>query len=159
MSKNSIYDKFGSFNDYDSIRDELLSGRVTTQADLLDSEKNERTFSFSNYQDDLLTVSGAETVALLILNLLFTRPGNYPNSPDMGINIQKYKFEFIDNQTLSEIEHEINSQIDTYLSNTVIAQVSLSRSEDEEEKRNTIIVSITVTTSSGSQVFKYPITN
>ena len=38
-----------------------------------------------------------------IENLLLLRPGTYPNSPLMGINIEKYAFELITDENMDRI--------------------------------------------------------
>jgi len=60
---------------------------------------------------------GIRGLALLIQNLVLLEPGTYPDSPDMGVHIGKYQFEYLDNSTLSKIEYEIRQQIEIYIPN------------------------------------------
>lgn len=151
----SIYDKFDNISQYDSIRERLLKNKVHTHNDKLDSEKIERTLSLSPYKTTLKYYENADAMVRVILNLLFLKPGTYPNSPEMGIDIEQYKFEFLDTITISQIEENINSQIQTYLSDSVVGYVELKKLTTTEEIKRTIIISITVKTSSGMKTFDY----
>lgn len=151
-----INSKLGINNEYESLRDSFKSRRVKTKIDKLDSEKKERTFDLSNYKNTLKYYDGAEAMARVILNLLYLKPGTYPNSPEMGVDITQYQFEFLDSTTISEIEANINNQIQTYLADSVIGYVEIKKLTDNEEKiKRTIIIAITVTASNTTKTFEY----
>lgn len=151
-----IYSKFNSLNNYETLKDSLASRRVRTDADKLQSEKIERTFDLSDYKNSLKYYENTEAMARVILNLLYLKPGNYPNSPEMGINIKQYQFEFLDNSTISEIEANINEQIQTYLADSIIGYVEIKKLTTEEETiKRTIIIAITVSSSKGSDTYEY----
>lgn len=57
----------------------------------------------------------SSAIVLAIRNLLLTRPGNYPSWPDMGINLEKYTFDFLDAITIAELKSEISTNIEKYL--------------------------------------------
>jgi hypothetical protein len=56
-------------------------------------------------------LAGLETIADSILRLLYTVPGNFPDYPEMGIDIRKYLFGFEDQFTANALREEILRQI------------------------------------------------
>lgn len=58
-----------------------------------------------------VVLMGLETIAESILRLLYTVPGNFPDYPDMGIDIRKYLFSFEDEFTAAALREEILRQI------------------------------------------------
>jgi hypothetical protein len=52
---------------------------------------------------------------LAIRNLLLSRKGNYPFNPSLGMNIEKYQFDLLDDIQLNEIKSELTRQITEYL--------------------------------------------
>ena len=71
--------KFDS-GDYESARDILLSRKLNSKVDIPNDSKIERTMNLSNYADDLETYKGTRGIARVILNLLYLKPGTYPNA-------------------------------------------------------------------------------
>ena len=78
----------------------------------------------AEYEDD-------DAIILAIRNLLLSRPGNFPFNPSMGINIKKYQFELLDDETLAEISGEINRQIAQYIPSLGNVEVHVVKVEDE----------------------------
>lgn len=60
----------------------------------------------------------------LILNLLFLRPGTYPSIPTMGIGIQDYEYEAIDD-VKDNIQMNIQDQIKAFLPDIPLDSVEL----------------------------------
>jgi hypothetical protein len=56
-----------------------------------------------------------EAVVLAIKNLILSKPGNFPFDPELGVNIKKYQFDILDDETLSNIKNDINKQITKYI--------------------------------------------
>jgi phage baseplate assembly protein W len=56
-----------------------------------------------------------EALAQTIQNLLIIEPGTYPNQPSLGVGIENYQFEFLDDRTLSEIREKTDSQIEKFI--------------------------------------------
>lgn len=52
-----------------------------------------------------------DAIILAIRNILLSKPGNYPMHPSIGMNIKKYKFEFLDDDTVKSIQSELNRAI------------------------------------------------
>lgn len=60
----------------------------------------------------------------LILNLLFLRPGTYPSIPTMGIGIQDYEYEAIDD-VKDNIQMKIQDQIKAFLPDIPLDSVEI----------------------------------
>lgn len=56
-------------------------------------------------------LAGLQTIATTILRLLYTVPGQFPDYPDMGIDVRKYLFTFEDEFTAARLRQEIIMQI------------------------------------------------
>lgn len=79
----------------------------------------------NNYGTGTLLTS-LQTIATSILRLLYTVPGQFPDYPDMGIDIRRYLFSFEDEFTAAALREEILRQLpilDIYVSNTDAFQV------------------------------------
>ena len=81
-------------------------------AEVLESEKKELTLSINDF-DEPQEISGAESWATLAANLIFMKPSTLPTDPEMGFDIRRYDFSFIDDKR-PEIEQGISDQIRTY---------------------------------------------
>lgn len=55
-------------------------------------------------------MSPEDTLAHLLINLLFMRPGQFPSMPHLGINIRKYLYNFSDELDVETLKSEIQSQ-------------------------------------------------
>ena len=60
-----------------------------------------------------------ETIARIILNLLFLRPGNYPSQPHLGINIREYLYRTEDEVDIDELKNKLYMQCKELLPNIV----------------------------------------
>lgn len=60
-----------------------------------------------------------------IKNILLSKPGNYPFTPNLGIDIEKYIGEIADDLTLETIKNEIITQIKQYIPDTGIIDVNV----------------------------------
>lgn len=67
---------------------------------------------------------GKDAWARLALNLLFLRKGTYPSAPVMGVGIQDYDYEFLD-EIRGPLQEEIQSQMSTYLPNLPLTEVTV----------------------------------
>lgn len=61
----------------------------------------------------------------LILNLIFLRPGTYPSIPNMGVGIQDYEYEFLDD-VKDNIQAAIQEQVKTFLPDIPLDSVEVS---------------------------------
>lgn len=62
------------------------------------------------------TMSIKESIAQVILNVLFMRPGNLPSMPWIGINIQRYVYMKEDEIDIDQLKNDIYSQCKAVLS-------------------------------------------
>lgn len=60
----------------------------------------------------------------LLLNLIFLRPGTYPSMPSMGVGIQDYDYEFIDD-VKDNIRDAIDDQAKTFLPDVPLDNVEV----------------------------------
>jgi hypothetical protein len=77
-----------------------------------------RDFSF-NRSDFNRAQEHIDSNALIlgIRNILLSRPGNYPFTPLLGMNIEKYQFDLLDDIQVQTIKTELFGQIEKYLPN------------------------------------------
>nr|DAJ90339.1 MAG TPA: Baseplate wedge protein [Caudoviricetes sp.] len=74
----------------------------------------------------------------LILNLIFLRPGTYPSIPNMGVGLQDYEYEYIDD-VKDNIRNKIEEQVKLFLPDVPLASVEVT-SVDYEGKTILLIV-------------------
>ena len=94
-------------------------------ADKLDAEKKELSLSINSFNQPTEVV-GAKAWANLVTNLLFMTKGSYPTDPEMGCELQKYEFSFID-EVSDEIQETISEQVRTYLPDIPLESVSVTK--------------------------------
>ena len=71
-------------------------------------------------------MTAMQTIATSILRLMYIVPGQFPDYPDLGIDIRRYLFSFEDEFTAAALREEILRQLpilDVYMSNTDAFQV------------------------------------
>lgn len=103
-----------------------------------ESEKKELVLGVNSF-DKPAEAIGVNAWVKLVTNLLFMRKGTYPSEPNMGVEIQKYEFSFIDD-IKEELESEITSQIQTYLPSVPLDAVNLSSTTLESGKVILLVV-------------------
>jgi hypothetical protein len=74
---------------------------------------------------------GASAVVLAIRNIILSRPGNFPLTPSLGIDVTKYAFDIGDSKTLETIKSELQSQISEYVPSVDNVSVDVSLVEDD----------------------------
>lgn len=74
----------------------------------------------------------------LILNLIFLRPGTYPSIPNMGVGLQDYEYEYIDD-VKDNIRNKIEEQVKLFLPDVPLTSVEVT-SVDYEGKTILLIV-------------------
>ena len=57
------------------------------------------------------TFEGLTAVAARLQTLLLTRKGTHPNNPDLGVDLESYKFEYADTNTEIAIQTELDRQM------------------------------------------------
>lgn len=102
----------------------------------LEAEKVEVVLGIDNFNKPA-EATGAKAWGNLIAELVFMTPGTMPTDPEMGCDIQKYEFSFIDD-VRDEIEQLITDQVHTYYPD--IPFDSLSISHEVLENGNTVLL-------------------
>lgn len=75
---------------------------------------------------------GDNAIILAIRNILLSRPGNFPFNPDIGMDIQKYQFDMLDEETLDSIKKELRKQIALYIPDIGNVDVNVVKVEDND---------------------------
>lgn len=83
-------------------------------------------------------VQGKNAWTRLIKNLLFLEPGTYPSMPEMGLNIQSYDYEYMDD-TIKSLPEKIRKQVNTYLPDIPLDDVT-AQSVDSGGRKVLLIV-------------------
>lgn len=111
--------------------------------------KYEFTLDIDNYEE-ILAEAGVLAYARLLINLLFLKPGTYPNSPDMGIDINKYSFELMDEELTSQLEDEIKHQVSIYLPNNVSYSIRAEHIQPPDSVKKVLGIGFSVNEIDGS---------
>lgn len=93
----------------------------------LESTKIETTLEIDSFDKPKELVDVAAW-SQLILNLLFLRPGTYPSLPEMGIGIDRFQYDFVDD-AIAELSATISAQQQKYLPDVPLEQVNVSKVE------------------------------
>ena len=83
-------------------------------------------------------LSEANAFVLAVRNILLSKPGNFPLTPSLGMDIEQYLFEIADNYTLNSIKTELNNQISKYISNASNVVVNVELLEDITNEKDFI---------------------
>lgn len=84
-----------------------------------------------NEYGGMQTYTGKNAIVMAIRNILLTKPGNFPMTPGMGLDISKYMQEPADDITLSRIKSELSSQIAKYVPSVDSVTVSVTLVDKE----------------------------
>ena len=77
------------------------------------------TFELNEFNEPKLS-SEIETIKNTLLFILFSKPGQYPSLPQIGIDINSYLYEFYDEIDTAELQQKLISQcsaLGVYMSN------------------------------------------
>lgn len=86
-----------------------------------------------NEYGKLKEYTGANAAVLAIRNIILTKKGNFPLSPSLGLDIENYQFDFLDQTTVNQLKSDLLSQINTYVPSleNVSVQVEIVEGNDE----------------------------
>ena len=70
--------------------------------------------------------TGTLAYAHRIKNLLFMKPGDFPSIPDMGINIQGYRYKALDDLVAGALRENVADQISKYIMDLPIENIDIS---------------------------------
>ena len=77
----------------------------------------------------------------LILNLIFLRPGTYPSIPNMGVGLQDYEYEYIDD-VKDNIRNKIEEQVNLFLPDVPLVSVEVTSVEYKGKTILLIVISL-----------------
>jgi len=96
--------------------------------------KDECLLEFDNFQNPA-TVNDLQGVATMIHSLMFLVPGTYPDCPEMGIAIQDYQFEILDDNMISKIRTKITDQINKYLPSITVRNIIVKKFNNDSLRK------------------------
>ena len=97
----------------------------------LESSKNEASLEINSF-DKPAELSNVAAWSQLLLNLIFLKPGTYPSLPEMGVGIENYQYDFLDD-TISDLSTKITEQHKTYLPDVPLSGIQISKLEQNGE--------------------------
>lgn len=84
--------------------------------------------------------SGTNASILAIRNILLSRPGNFPFTPSLGMDIARYQFELLDSATIDDIKRQLLLQIGKFL--PAIENVNVNVMKVEEDVNGELVTGI-----------------
>lgn len=78
----------------------------------------------------------APVFVLAVRNILLSKPGNFPLTPSLGMDIEQYMFDIADEDTRSQIKSELNRQISKYIDGASDVMTNVELLEDEATDSN-----------------------
>lgn len=93
---------------------------------------NEMDFTLDSFNEQKI-YSGALATAHKIKNLLFMKKGDFPSIPDMGINIQGYRYQALDLLVSGRLKEDISDQISKYVTDVPIENIYIGTSSYKGE--------------------------
>ena len=98
-------------------------------SDSLESQKTETSLEINSF-DKPEELNEVKAWSQLLLNLIFLKPGTYPSMPEMGIGIENYQYDFLD-EAVDELTTAITSQQQTYLPDVPLSGVQVGKTEHQ----------------------------
>ena len=99
-----------------------------------------------NSFDNPTELSGIQAWSQLMLHLIFLRPGTYPTLPEMGVDIESYQYDFID-EAVPALISAITRQQQTYLPDIPLSEVTVVPQTIQGEV--VLFIALTFDTASG----------
>lgn len=107
-------------------------------AELDESEKAELVLGQDNFNRPA-EITGPKAWARMISNLLFMKPGAYPTDPEMGCDLGRYDYAFLD-EVSDEIEELITDQVSKYFSDLPFTGVTVSKQTSDSGEPIMVII-------------------
>ena len=126
-----------------SVLDEFMRREKFTNPTKSEELRQELFLDFDNFNQPKVK-EGNMALAQLILNLLLTEPGTYPDTPELGINIASYQFEFLNSETITKIQNKITEQINLYIPSNNIDKVLVMKNNNRLTGKIELIIGFSV---------------
>ena len=114
--------------------------------------KKELLFSIDNFNRPA-EYENTLALAKLIQNLILMEPGTYPNMPEMGVNIGKYRFEFLDSQLIRLLKDKITEQIQIYIPDHDVDYIHIEAFYNENKTIKNTLGLVFALNKSSKQIF------
>lgn len=72
-------------------------------------------------------VTGDAATMRSVANIILSKPGNYPLTPDLGVDIGKYMFDPLDDYTMETIRSAILAQVAKYVPDAEKVSIDVSK--------------------------------
>ena len=112
----------------------------------LESNKKELQLSINSF-DNPTELSDLKAWSQLILELIFLEPGTFPSYPEMGVGIENYDFDFID-EAVTDLTSKITEQQTKYLKDVPLTAVTIEPATVQGVV--VLLIQLTFTTPAGS---------
>ena len=109
----------------------------------LESDKKELQLSINSF-DNPTELTGIKAWSQLVLHLIFMKPGTHPTHPEMGIDLESYQFDFMDD-AISSLSAAIINQQGKYLKDVPLTAVVIQPAEVNGER--ILLIQLTFTDS------------
>ena len=113
----------------------------------LESSKTEVSLQINSF-DKPTELNDVAAWSQLMLNLIFLKPGTYPSMPEMGIGIEQYQYEFLED-AVDEISSKIITQQQMYLPDIPLENLQVSQYDNNGHP--VLIILMVFNTTSGTQ--------
>ena len=107
---------------------------------ILESNKKELTLGLNSFNTPK-ELSGVEAWIQLIINLMFIRKGQYPSNPKIGIGIQDYDYNFVDD-AIASLQADLKYQTETFIPEVPIESIQVTSTT--VERQNVLVIIITL---------------
>lgn len=85
-------------------------------------------FTFDIDSDGKCTeITGTNAIIAAVTNIILAKPGNFPLTPGLGLDVGKYMFEPFDDYVLSKIKTDIMRQVSAYVPDSDLVSVDVSK--------------------------------
>lgn len=111
-----------------------------------DYQKKELSLNINSF-DEPDKITGPKAWVNLILTLIYMDKGTYPESPEMGIGIMDYDFQFAD-EVIDDLEEAINEQVRIYLPDVPFESASVEE-YDLSNGDTALLITINLLTNEG----------
>lgn len=85
-----------------------------------------------------------EALAQVLQNIMIYEPGTFPNQPELGVGIENYQFEFLDDKTMSDLKSSIDNQINKFIPSDIKVEPKVESLLNELGKK-ILVVSFMIT--------------
>jgi hypothetical protein len=80
-----------------------------------------------------------EALAQVLQNIIIYETGTFPNQPELGVGIENYQFEFLDDRTMSELKTKIDDQINKFIPSDIRVEPKVEAIMNELGKKILVI--------------------